>query len=58
MNDLERAWLDKASRYGGDFVKSFATACFMADDHNFLILRPALALLMKRYPSYSTNRGL
>ena len=56
MNDQERMWLDRASRTGGDFVKSFAMACFMADDINFEIMRPALAILMKKYPNYS--RGI
>ena len=58
MNDLERAWLDKAVRNGGEVVRNFAMACYMADDGNFQIIRPALAILMKKYPTYSANRGI
>lgn len=56
MTEQERVWLDAALRYGGDFIKSFAMACFRADLSNFAILRPALAAMMEKYPKYSEGR--
>ena len=53
MTEIERRWLNLALRYGGDFVKTFAKACFRADDENFAILRPALSELMNKYPRYA-----
>ena len=55
MTDKERMWLDRACRTGGDFVKTFAMACFMADDFNFEILRTTLAIFMAKYPNYSRS---
>jgi len=55
MNDKERTWLNNASRWGGNFVKTFADACFAADDQNFELLRPALAALMAKYRNYSKS---
>ena len=53
MNDKERTWLDNASRFGGSFVKTFANACYCADDDNFRLLKPVLATIMTKYPNYS-----
>jgi hypothetical protein len=53
MTDAERQWLDNATRRGGSFVSTFANACFCADDRNFEILRPVLAQMMAKYPTYS-----
>jgi len=53
MNDQERTWCANAIRRGGSFVHAFASACFAADDSNFLIVKPALENIMKKYPKYS-----
>lgn len=57
MTNAERTWCDNASGRGGSFVSTFARACFYADDGNFAILRPILAQLMKKYPTYSKVKG-
>jgi len=53
MNQQERIWLNNASHMGGSFVKTFAMACFAADDANYAILRAALNTIMAKYPRYS-----
>jgi hypothetical protein len=55
MSDKERIWLDNASRRGGSFVSTFAKACFCADNHNFILLRPVLEQIMRKYPDYSAE---
>jgi len=56
MNQQERTWLNNASHMGGSFVKTFAMACFAADDANYAILRPVLKTIMEKYPNYSVER--
>lgn len=53
MSEQERAWLNRAVRYGGSFIATFAQACFYADDENFELLRPVLVKMMEKYPKYS-----
>lgn len=52
MTERLRMWCDNATRHGGSFVKTFATACFCADTDNFEILLPALLVISKKYPGY------
>jgi hypothetical protein len=52
MTEQERMWCDNATRRGGSFVSTFARACFCADDSNFMMLKPILAQMMAKYPSY------
>lgn len=56
MNQQERIWLNNARALAGSFLKTFAMACFAADDTNFAILRPALKQLMEKYGNYSKER--
>lgn len=56
MTDLQRNWLLNAQAFGGSFVKTFATACFAADNDNFKLLEPALSQLMEKYKYYSDKR--
>lgn len=56
MNEQERTWLNNADRHGGNFVSTFAKACFAADDDNFKILQPVLAIMMVKYKTYSVIR--
>jgi hypothetical protein len=54
MTDQERTWCNNAMKRGGSFVSTFARVCFLADDSNFRILKPALSQLMTKYPDYGT----
>jgi hypothetical protein len=55
MSDQERVWLNNATYRGGSFVSNFAKACFCADGANFQLLRPILAAMMVKYPTYSKD---
>lgn len=47
-------WLSNAMNKagGGSFVYAVARAAFQADSENYMILRPALLQLKKKYPAY------
>lgn len=41
----------------GDFLKSLAAAVVRADPQNYAYLRPALVLMMRRFPKYKCVCG-
>lgn len=55
MNDLERKWCSMAMARGGSFVAAFARACVCADESNFKVVQPALAIIMLKYPRYGDD---
>lgn len=50
-------WINNAHRYGGSFVKAFASTCLNADDDNFCLLYSALVALRAKYPKYEDLNG-
>lgn len=47
----ELEWASKKKEEApGDFLKSFITAMFYADDENYELLRPVIWQMMKKYP--------
>ncbi len=49
-------WVNNAAddrRNAGSFVANFAKACLHADHENYRLIRPALVILIRKYPEYS-----
>jgi hypothetical protein len=45
-------WCNNARISGGSFVVSIASAALSADSENYKIIRPAIVILMEKYPRY------
>jgi hypothetical protein len=45
------AWIGPLAQRPGNFLSTFLEACLRADDENYEILRPALLILMDKYPA-------
>ena len=52
----EHFWAVEAASRAGGFLSKFATAAVVADSENYFIIRPALLLLMEKYPEYKTAK--
>jgi hypothetical protein len=45
------AWLHPAHRKPGGFLEAFLNACIRASPDNWMLIRPALLVIMLKYPA-------
>jgi hypothetical protein len=51
-------WLAKANQSGGGFVSALSRAALVADDENYIILRPVLMQIRRKYPQYERSEAV
>jgi hypothetical protein len=51
-------WLAKANQSGGGFVSALSRAALVADDENYVILRPVILEMRKKYPAYEPSEAV
>lgn len=45
-------WLAKAAYDGGGFISSLARAALVADEDHYLMVKPLMDIMRKRFPQY------